>query len=145
MNFWKTFSASLLAWVAGVILVFVFFIGSLVNAIVSSISSKESIITDSVLYIDLNESIVDAPTSSLFGGISLSNLEMDSPITLVNALSAIEKASSDPEIKGICINIDGTGTVSVANIEELRTALFRFKESGKFIVAYEGTYSQSVY
>ena len=145
MNFWKTFSASLLAWVAGVILVFVFLIGSLVNAIVSSISSEDSIITDSVLYIDLNESIVDAPTSSLFSGISLSSLEMDSPITLVNALSAIEKASSDPEIKGICINIDGAGTVSVANIEELREALFRFKESGKFIVAYDGAYSQSDY
>ena len=53
MNFWKTFSASLLAWVAGVILVFVFLIGSLISAIVSSMSSEESIITDSVLYIDL--------------------------------------------------------------------------------------------
>lgn len=145
MNFWKTFSASLLAWVAGVILVFVFLIGSLISAIVSSMSSEESIITDSVLYIDLKESIVDAPTSSLFGGMSLSSLEMDTPITLVNALTAIEKASSDPEIKGICINIDGAGTVSVANIEELRTALVRFKESGKFIVAYDGTYSQSDY
>ena len=125
MNFWKTFSASLLAWVAGVILVFVFFIGSLISAIVSSISSEESIITDSVLYIDLKESIVDAPTSSLFGGMSLSSLEMDTPITLVNALTAIEKASSDPEIKGICLNIDDSGTVSVAKIEELRAALVR--------------------
>jgi protease-4 len=35
--------------------------------------------------------------------------------------------------------------VSVANIEELRFALERFKKSGKFVVAYDDNYTQSEY
>lgn len=146
MNFLKTFGASLLAWIVGVILVFVFLIGSLINSIVSSLDTNEGVSSNTILCIDLNENIIDAPISSIFGSVSsLGSLTMDIPITLVNALSAIEKAASDPNIKGICIKIDGLGVVSLANIEELREALLRFKESGKFIVAYDGTYSQSDY
>ena len=67
MNFLKTFGASLLAWIVGVILVFVFLIGSLINSIVSSLDTNEGVSSNTILCIDLNENIIDAPISSIFG------------------------------------------------------------------------------
>ena len=46
---------------------------------------------------------------------------------MLHALSAIESAATDDNIKGICIKINGRGSVSAANIEELRRAIERFK------------------
>ena len=50
-----------------------------------------------------------------------------------------------PNIKGIYINIAGSGAVNYGNMEELRSELLRFKESGKFVVAYNEVYSQLAY
>ena len=70
---------------------------------------------------------------------------MTDSISLLEVLTAIENAANDGRIKGICIYCDGLGTISAANIEELRAALERFKASGKFVVAYDDMYSQSEY
>jgi protease-4 len=64
------------------------------------------------------------------------NMNYVQPITLRQMLTAIENAAIDQTIKGICIRPDGIGNISLSNIEELRMALEKFKESGKFIVAY---------
>ena len=49
-------------------------------------------------------------------------------------------------IKGIYLRMNGTGGVTgSAILEELREALVEFKQSGKFIVAYNETYSQGGY
>jgi protease-4 len=83
--------------------------------------------------------------ASPLGGIDPMSMSVSEPLTLLNVLTAIERAATDENIKGICIYADGTGVVSTANIEEIRYALNRFKASGKFIVAYDYNYSQSDY
>ena len=59
-------------------------------------------------------------------------------------LVAIEKAGTDAKIKGIYIKA-GAFSCSSATLQEIRRALLKFKETGKFIVSYGGTYTQSTY
>ena len=145
MNFWKSFGASMLAWVVGVVGIFIFAIGSLVSALLDMNIESEGVKQESVLYINIGENIVDAPMASPLGGIDPMSMSVSEPLTLLNVLTAIERAAADENIKGICIYADGAGVVSTANIEEIRYALNRFKASGKFIVAYDYNYSQSDY
>ena len=105
----------------------------------------ESIPNQSVLYINIAEDITDAPSATPLGAFDPSTMTFNTPVTLLQALSAIEHAAQDSRIKGICIYCNGMGTISASNIEELRGALLRFKTSNKFIVAYDDSYTQSEY
>ena len=59
-------------------------------------------------------------------------------------INNIKSAATDSNISGIFLELSTIGTSS-ANIEEIRNALSEFKKSGKFIVSYAETYSQSAY
>ena len=59
-------------------------------------------------------------------------------------INNIKAAATDSNISGIFLELSTIGTSS-ANIEEIRNALSEFKKSGKFIVSYAETYSQSAY
>lgn len=145
MDFWKSFGASLLAIVVS-IGAFFFLTTMLIVGIAAAINSEvETVSEESILYIDLNENIIDAPATSLLGNVDPMAMTIDEPMTLIRVMQAIESAAKDDNIKGICINIDGAGVVSAANLEEMRTAIERFKQSGKFVVAYDDNYTQSEY
>lgn len=66
-------------------------------------------------------------------------------ISLYQALTAIDAAAGDSRIKGIYLNTNGGGSVSMAGLEELREAIGKFKQSGKFVVAYNEAYGQGGY
>ncbi|MBQ8493236.1 MAG: signal peptide peptidase SppA [Alistipes sp.] len=145
MNFWKSFSASLLAIAVGIGL-FVFIFIAMIGGLVSLFETEQpAVAKQSILCIDLAEDIIDAPMTSPLGSFDATNMTFFEPITIMEALAAIESAATDDNIKGICIKIDGAGIVSAANIEELREAIERFKLSGKFVVAYDDSYTQSEY
>ena len=145
MNFWKTFGASLLAFVVASALVVGAVVGLIFNILLSFNIETETIPSQSVLYINIAEDVTDAPPSSPLGVIDTTTMTFTEPVTILQALTAIENAANDDRIKGICIYCEGLGTISAANIEELRVALLRFKASGKFVVAYDDTYTQSEY
>lgn len=145
MNFWKVFGASLLAIVVASVLSMVVFICFFVSLLFSFEFETEVVPEKSVLYINLSEDIIDGPTTSTMGVLDPSSLTFSQPVTILETLTAIENAAEDSRIKGICINCNGVGSVSPTNIEELRGALERFKESGKFVVAYDDMYTQSEY
>lgn len=145
MNFWKTFGASLLALVVASTFVVVGIIALVLNTLFSINLEGANIPNQSVLYINIAEDVTDAPLASTMGAFDTSSMTISTPVTLLQALTAIERAADDSRIKGICIHCDGLGTISAANIEEIRTALIRFKASGKFIVAYDDIYTQSEY
>ena len=145
MTFWKTFGASLLAFVVTSIISAIVFVGVCLGIIFSFDIEAGTVKENSVLYINLAENITDAPSASPIGSFDINSMTMTDSISLLEVLTAIENAANDGRIKGICIYCDGLGTISVANIEELRAALERFKASGKFVVAYDDMYSQSEY
>ena len=145
MNFWKTFGASLLAFAVAAAVVVVGSIAFLFNILLSLNVETETLPDQSVLYINLSENITDAPATSALGTLDPTSMTFSESITILQTLTAIENAAKDERIKGICIYCNGAGTISSANIEELRIALEQFKSSGKFIVAYDETYTQNEY
>ena len=145
MNFVKTFLAGLLAVIVGTFLVFFLWIFILLG-IAGSMEKSVVVHPESILKIDFSEVLTDAPSSDPLAGIDLMTLQTTRQLSLFKALRAIEAAGADDRIKGIYLRMNGGGGVTgSALLEELREALLEFKQSGKFIVAYNETYSQGQY
>jgi len=96
---------------------------------------------NSILKINLSGSIEERSTATpwdSFMGADTESLGLD------DLLTAIQKAKDNDNIKGIYIEAGSLGATP-AMLQELRQALLDFKKSGKFIVSYGDTYSQSSY
>ena len=129
----------------GTFLVFFFWIFILLG-IAGSMEKSVVVHPESILKIDFSEVLTDAPSSDPLAGIDLMTLQTTRQLSLFKALRAIEAAGADDRIKGIYLRMNGEGGVTgSALLEELREALLEFKQSGKFIIAYNETYSQGQY
>ncbi len=146
MKFVNVFLASLLAFVAGTVVLFVLWI-ALVLGMVGSMSGSAPVVEEqSILKIDLSEMITDAPSTDPMAGLDLMTLQATPQLSLYSALRAIDAAAGDERIKGIYLRMNGAGaTMETAVMEELRETLVQFKESGKFILSYNESYSQGSY
>ena len=146
MNFFKTFLAGVLAFIAGTFLVGIFWMVLLLGSIGLMAKQAAPVEEESILTIDFSEVITDSPTSDPLAGLDIMSLENTPRLSLFKALRAIEAAASDDRIKGIYLRMNGMGGVEgSAMLEELRAAIEEFKQSGKFVVAYNETYSQGQY
>ena len=144
-SFGKIFLAALLAVMAGSVLSMLFW-GILFSGFSSMMQPAQTDIPKSaILRIDLSESLVEAPSKDPMAMFDFASMTTNGELTLYNALRAIEKASTDERIKGIYINLNGAGSVSITSLEELRAAIETFKQSGKFVVSYNEVYSQIAY
>ena len=145
MNFLKTFLAGVLAFVVGTVLVF-FIWFFLLLAVAGSMEKSVAIPEEAVLKIDLAETVVDAPSSDPLAGIDLMTLTTQRQLPLLKVLQTLEAAAADDRIKGIYLRMGVNENIAgMALLEELRAALEEFKASGKFVVAYNETYSQAQY
>lgn len=70
--------------------------------------------------------------------------EEQTALGLNEVLTSIQEAADNHFIKGIYLEA-GNIKAQPASIEEIRNALVRFKQTGKFVVAYGDTYSESDY
>ena len=144
----KVFWAALLAVVVGSVVSGLFWLFTFIG-VVGSMGSSEvaAVMPNSILKIDLKDNIVDSPAFNPFSGMDIMSMSTSNTLPLLKVLRSIETAATDERIKGIYINVDfsATGSVSSAALEEIRAALVQFKSSGKFIVAYNDNYSQTLY
>lgn len=145
LTFGKVFLASLLAVVAGSVVTVLFWV--FLFSGISTIMAPEvkSVPDKAILHINLNESLVDAPSKNPMGTFDLMSMTQTSQLTIYDALRALESAAKDERIEGIYINMVGGGSANMTLLEELRAAIIQFKQSGKWVVAYNETYSQGVY
>ncbi len=144
-SFFKNFWAALLAFIIGTVVVWLLAILILTGMAVSSFSTPVArIVPNSVLKIDMTSNIVDAPSNKV-GQLDFMAGSFTPTNTLLEVLKAIEVARDDANIKGIYINFTGAGILGIAQAEEMRAALEKFKESGKFIIAYNLSYGQLGY
>ncbi len=145
MNFFKIFFATLSAIVVSILLLLVISVGWVAGTITSMLSSSQGIKSESVLVVDLSETIVDTPNINPLSMIDFSTLTIQNQITTLDAIRAIESAASDDKIKGIYIRPSVSSRPSLAVMEEIRAEIERFKMSGKFVVAYSDIFSQGGY
>lgn len=140
----KDFIKSVLATIVGIfgffIVMGVLTMMSIIGMVASS-SAAQNVEENSVFVLNLSGTISDQGTDnplSLFTGD-------DSQSTgLNNILSAIKKAKTNDDIKGIYIEV-GALITNYATLQEIRNALADFRKSGKWIVAYGDYYTQGAY
>ena len=141
----KDFLKYVLATVTGIVLLTVimgiFSVISMVGLVASSAATTK-VEENSVFVLTLSgtmeERAQDNPVGLLTGQVS-QNLGLD------NILSAIKKAKDDENIKGIYIEAGLFLSDSPASAHAIREALLDFKKSGKWIVAYADSYTQTTY
>lgn len=115
--------------------------------LVASSSEKEvTLESNSILHLDLNGRTLVERTSEedLVFGSFVDPFGGENNAGLVNLKKAIGEAKTNENVKGIYLNAGLIGA-GQAGLLELREALLDFKESGKFIVAYDEAYSEGGY
>ena len=143
MKFFKVFLAALLSvLVSGIIssLMWVFIFVGLAGSMEQT--SKAVITPQTIVKIDFAENITEAPTKNPMAGFDYATMTMAKSTHLLKVLQSIEKAKSDERVKGLYLNFTGMGGITTGALEELRAAIVDFKQSGKFVVAYNEGYSQ---
>ncbi|WGH74997.1 signal peptide peptidase SppA [Tenacibaculum tangerinum] len=140
MNFLRNLLASILGFFIALFLIFAcFFIAAAV------IGSSEKIVVkpNSVLELDLSTSIRDyAPKED--NPIAEALELTEDKLALNKIINAIENAKTDDNIKGISIKTTSV-SAGMAQTQAIRNKLEEFKESGKFIYAYNDVYTQKNY
>ena len=148
MKFYKVVLAAFIGTLIALLINFFVKIG-VVSAMIAAMSKPQSetatvVKPNSVLYMKLNYEIPDRTTDNPFSAIDFNTMETIEATGLNEILRNIEYAKTDPNIKGIYMELSSIPT-STATLQELRSKLMEFKESGKFIACYGETYSQSAY
>ncbi len=142
----KDFFKYVLATITGIILLstimFFFTIVSLIGMAASSGGSVK-VADNSVLTLMLTgqveERAEDNPLNMLTSGT------ITDAIGLNDIISAIQKAKEQENIKGIYIEAGMFSADAPASAHAIREALLDFKKSGKWIVAYADSYTQTTY
>ncbi len=139
------FIRRVLSTVTGIIvfLVICFFGLFLIGLLVGSASDDViQVKPNSVLELTLDFPIRDYADKTEFKEYPF--LNEDEKNGLFNIIDAINYAANDNKIKGI--SIDNNFIIAgISQIKALRNALLKFKESGKFIVAYADIFTQKDY
>jgi len=131
----KTFFLSLIGTLVALILFSLAIFGFIASAFSSSNESPDSII----LSVDLRRGLPDQARELS----TLEALNSGSSQGFIDVVSKIEAAAGDDRVVGLFIRASD-GSTGSARAEELRTAIKRFKLSGKKVVAHsQGTYSVS--
>lgn len=147
----KSFLKYTLATIVGVFIVnfILFFIFiALISAIASLSDKTVTVKNNSVLTIKLNGEILDRTSDSPLDNIDFLSLTPRKNIGMNKILCSIKNAAKDSRITGIYLDLSEIqgNFGALAFTEEIRNALLKFKESGKFIYSYSNLgYSQKSY
>ena len=115
------------------------FIGSLASLGSSQpVMPREAVLTVDMSKITLEEQAAHSDIISSISG------DGQTPVGIWQAVSAIREAALDPSVKFIYLKPDGTSG-EMACIEEFRTALERFRASGKAVISFIETPSNASY
>ena len=109
---------------------------------IAASSTPTTVVTDNSLFKlelkgEVTERMIDNPFAALMN-------EEQTALGLNDVLASIQKAADNDEIKGIYLEAGGI-MASPASTEEIRNALLRFKQTGKFVIAYGDNYTESDY
>jgi protease-4 len=148
MKFGKVVLAAFIGTLIALVINFFIKVG-VVSSMISNLSKSKTetsatVKPNSVLYMKLNYEIPDRTVDNPFGAIDFQSMESIDATGMNDILRNIEHAKTDPNIKGIYMELSSIPT-STATLQEIREKLIEFKESGKFIVTYGESYSQSAY
>lgn len=151
-DFLKYTFASLIGNLLGIALILTLGVGGLVSLLVSIAANSKDLgpqVKDKTfLVFDLATKIQDSQPSSTTSEAleEVFSADNTSTIALRKVIDAIDEAAKDDRIIGIYIkgtNIPGSS--GLANLEEIRKALARFRDTDKTIIAYDMDWTEAEY
>ena len=127
------------------LLLLLFFFAFLISASLSG--SDEILDTNEIIYIDISDTIYDAP---------LMESKVDRLVNAINGVSVIhihtdelkqifENAAHDHDVKAIVLNLSSTRYIRMDTLRELEPAIRKFKDAKKDLMIYSDSYNQSTY
>ena len=143
-DFFKFMFASMLGFIVILVVVFFIFVGLIAS--LASFADKKAVAIEpnTLLHLKLDYPIFDRTPKDPMSFFSPEGFSMNENPGLNDILKNIDKAKSDPNIKGIYLDLSFVNT-GISTIREIRQALADFKTGGKFIVAYGEIYTQGAY
>ena len=91
----------------------------------------------SVLEIDLDKGVVEKPPTS-----PLERMLHQGAVVLRDVTDALDRAAGDDRVEGAVVRL-GNGGLGLAQAQELRDAVARFRTSGKSAIAYADSFGES--
>lgn len=143
--FWKIVFGGCLGTLLALLLVNLFFFWIIGSSISSIGKEKEPVIPkNAILKVDLSQPIGEQGKESFTFNPLAGSMDMGTSVSLLDAIRALELAAIDPQIKFVYVKADELN-MDIAQAEEFRAALARFRESGKPLVAYSQALSNGTY
>jgi len=134
----KDFFKTTLAVIAGIFILqlvgSIFFL--MMVGVMAAGSSKTVMPRDAVLDVNMADfSLVEQAADNMPAFSLAAGMDDRTPVGIWDAMKALETAAQDPNVKLILLRAD-EASGGFASLEEFRTALSKFRESGKPIIAY---------
>jgi signal peptide peptidase SppA, 67K type len=143
-TFWKIFFGSLLGCIVALIILGFIGIGML-GSLASFTEKSEPVMPKSaILKLDFKAAVADQGSDDITFDITSGTPDFSGSISLLTYIRAIEAAANDPAIKFIYMTPE-TVNMGMAQTEEVRNALLKFRESGKPVIAYATQFSNQNY
>lgn len=140
-QFFKFTLASILGFILASLLLMFVSVGIMMG--IAAMGEEETIVEEnSILKLKLDYPLTDRSVNDPMAFFNFD--DFGSKPGLDDVLMSIDKAAKDPNIDGIYISASDVQG-GVAQIEEIRNALEKFKESDKFIIAYATGFGQGAY
>lgn len=133
-----TFIGSLLAMVLGTFILF-----GIISSLVTMSEVKPTVPSEAVLALDFSIPVTEQNTEDISYNMS-ADVFLEKTTGILELVQTIDMAADDPAIKFIYMNLSNI-EAGVTHIEEIRSALERFRQSGKPVIAYADDYSQGAY
>lgn len=140
-GFFKFTFASILGVLIG-LFIFILILFGIINS--ASRQKPVQIASNTVLYLELDQPIIDRKPENPFEYFNPATLEAESRLGLDMILNNLKKAAGDPNISGIVMDLTFI-PAGMATLNEIRNALEEFKESGKFIYCFAENYTTGSY
>ncbi len=142
-QFFKFMFASMLGFLLTMLIMGIFFFMLVASLVALTGKEEVKVKSNSVLLLTLETPIPERSNDNPVN-FSPTSLSFSKSIPgLLETLDLIEQAAIDDDIKGIYLNLSQVGS-GMATVEEVRNALLKFKESGKFIVSYSESLKSQV-
>ncbi len=144
MSFGRAFFSSCLGALAALMIFFLLCFALIVGMISGLTEEKKvQVAENSILHLNLDGQITEMQQENPLAGLPIPGADLQK-IGLMQLKQAIAHAKDDDRIKGIYLEVARPMT-GFSTLEEIRASLIDFRESGKWVVAYNETMSEGAY
>ena len=134
----KDFIKMMLATMAGLLLfsvVWMLMMFSFIGSLAALSSDTPVVPKEGVLYMNMSNFIIAEKENPMdVSALMQGNMKVKT-LSLLNAIRALNMAAADPGVKFLYMRPDGV-SAGIADLEEFRNAILKFRESGKAVISF---------